>query len=164
MADDVCAMPGSLDWHLPIQLKLCEACDIKKNAPRDELGARGPERRRTVGVGPAENVSEYSLWVNLQMPTVKQPADGCTVRLFPDFAAFIFAQLVALVDLVMATHTQRCDTVVVGLDGPPLPVSQLVGMRGHHGPVLGSTVLARRLTHYLQQLLVAIHHLRSMSI
>jgi len=72
------------------------------------------------------------------------------VGVFPRLHAFGFAHLVTLVQVHVAGVAQGGDTVVVSLDAAAFAVTELIGMGCHHSPIPSATLLAWRLTHYLQ--------------
>ena len=57
----------------------------------------------------------------------------------------------------MASEAKGCDPVVVGLDGPALPVPQLVAVGSHHGAILNPAGHAGSVPDGPQQLVVSVH-------
>ena len=73
---------------------------------------------------------------------IKEPADGFSVGVFPKFYPLVFAESVALVELVVARITKGCYSVVVCLDASALTVSQLIAVRCDYGSVFDAAIHA----------------------
>lgn len=56
--------------------------------------------------------------------------------ILPHGDAFFSGKLGTLIECRMTLMAQRCDSEVVSLEPPPLPVSELIGMGGYDGTVV----------------------------
>ena len=74
-----------------------------------------------------------------------------------DLSPFFFAPLRPLIQLGMAGVAESGYAVVMGFDAHALPVPLLVGMSGHHSPIVYTAELAWRASDNLKQGLVSVH-------
>ena len=81
------------------------------------------------------------------MTRLKEPANGSSVGFIPSIKPSLLAKVFALIYKHVAFKTQGGNPVVVGFESHALTVPLLVGVGGHHRPILHPASLAGALPH-----------------